>query len=235
MLSAECAEKIAFSCIGSIDEQPEPDPVCSRTIIAIVDRRPLFRAGIFDALRGLQDCRIALMNTFDADRRQAAPFVLVCAGPIDADLRGVDMLCRTQCLGIVWLGHADDPARPQTGSTPLVALEEDCAADALVAAVRSLLPAQAAPPHLSEPTLLPDGSRIGTLTTMQYRVLELIAEGLLNKQIAYRCSISEATVKSHASEIFRKLGIQRRSEAAVMFTRSLLTRTFRTSDLIASA
>lgn len=63
---------------------------------------------------------------------------------------------------------------------------------------------------------------VDRLTAMQFRVLELIGQGLLNKQIAYRCSIGEATVKSHVSEIFRKLGVQRRSEAAILFTRLMI-------------
>jgi DNA-binding NarL/FixJ family response regulator len=57
--------------------------------------------------------------------------------------------------------------------------------------------------------------RVATLTPQQFRVLEMLAEGLLNKQIAAELQVSEATVKAHVTAIFRKLGVRSRTQAAV--------------------
>ena len=47
---------------------------------------------------------------------------------------------------------------------------------------------------------------LASLTPQQFRVLTMVCEGLLNKQIAYELSVSEATIKAHVTAIFRKLG-----------------------------
>ena len=53
------------------------------------------------------------------------------------------------------------------------------------------------------------------LTRRELEVLKLIAEGLFNKEIAYHLSISEKTVKNHVSNIFKKIGVSDRTQAAV--------------------
>jgi DNA-binding NarL/FixJ family response regulator len=57
--------------------------------------------------------------------------------------------------------------------------------------------------------------RLSRLTEQQSRVLALLAEGLLNKQIADRLSIQERTVKAHVTAIFEKLGVRNRTQASV--------------------
>ena len=57
--------------------------------------------------------------------------------------------------------------------------------------------------------------RIQSLTPQQFRVLMMVAEGLLNKQIAYELDVSEATIKAHVTAIFRKLGVQNRTQAVL--------------------
>lgn len=57
------------------------------------------------------------------------------------------------------------------------------------------------------------------LTPRELEVLQLLAEGLSNKAIAYRLDISEHTVKFHVNAIMSKLGAQSRTEAAVRATR----------------
>ncbi len=53
------------------------------------------------------------------------------------------------------------------------------------------------------------------LTKREMEVLKLITEGLFNKEIAYNLSISEKTVKNHVSNIFRKISVSDRTQAAV--------------------
>ncbi len=57
--------------------------------------------------------------------------------------------------------------------------------------------------------------RLGSLTPQQVRVLMMLSEGLLNKQIAYELSVSEATVKAHVSAILQKLGVESRTQAVI--------------------
>ena len=57
--------------------------------------------------------------------------------------------------------------------------------------------------------------RLASLTPQQVRVLMMLSEGLLNKQIAYELSVSEATVKAHVSAILQKLGVESRTQAVI--------------------
>jgi len=57
--------------------------------------------------------------------------------------------------------------------------------------------------------------RLATLTPQQVRVLMMLSEGMLNKQIAYELSVSEATVKAHVSAILQKLGVDSRTQAVI--------------------
>ena len=58
-------------------------------------------------------------------------------------------------------------------------------------------------------------SRLATLTPQQIRVLMMLGEGLLNKQIAFKLGVSEATIKAHVSAILQKLGVDSRTQAVI--------------------
>jgi DNA-binding NarL/FixJ family response regulator len=58
-------------------------------------------------------------------------------------------------------------------------------------------------------------SRMASLTPQQVRVLAMLSEGLLNKQIAFKLGVSEATVKAHVSAILQKLGVDSRTQAVI--------------------
>lgn len=77
------------------------------------------------------------------------------------------------------------------------------------------------PPQLEEAAAMSDEVRaasegLASLTPQQFRVLTMVCEGLLNKQIAYELNVSEATVKAHVTAIFRKLGVRTRTQAALL-------------------
>ncbi|MDH0747568.1 response regulator transcription factor [Pseudomonas sp. GD03842] len=57
---------------------------------------------------------------------------------------------------------------------------------------------------------------LASLTPQQFRVLTMVCEGLLNKQIAYELNVSEATIKAHVTAIFRKLNVRTRTQAALL-------------------
>ena len=53
---------------------------------------------------------------------------------------------------------------------------------------------------------------LGTLTPQQFRVANMVTQGLLNKQIAFELNVTEATIKAHMTEIFRKLKLNTRTQ-----------------------
>lgn len=59
-------------------------------------------------------------------------------------------------------------------------------------------------------------ARLALLTRQQAKILQLICEGRLNKQIAYDLTIAETTVKAHVTAIMRKLGVQSRTQAVLI-------------------
>jgi DNA-binding CsgD family transcriptional regulator len=79
--------------------------------------------------------------------------------------------------------------------------------------IESLLPVTPSAPHA-----LPDASQ-QALTPREIEVLNMLAEGLANKTIAWRLGISEHTVKFHLSSIFTKLNASSRTEAVTLAIR----------------
>ncbi len=67
----------------------------------------------------------------------------------------------------------------------------------------------------ADPEMTKLRDRLMTLTPQQVRVLMMLSEGLLNKQIAYELSVSEATIKAHVSAILQKLGVESRTQAVI--------------------
>jgi len=57
---------------------------------------------------------------------------------------------------------------------------------------------------------------LNSLTPQQSRVLMLLSDGLLNKQIAHAMQVSEATIKAHVSAILHKLGVDNRTQAVIV-------------------
>ena len=58
--------------------------------------------------------------------------------------------------------------------------------------------------------------RLRELTPQQFRVLQMLGEGRLNKQIAWDLGVSEATIKAHVTAVLRKLGVNNRTQAVLM-------------------
>ncbi|MDP2560273.1 response regulator transcription factor [Psychrobium sp. 1_MG-2023] len=79
---------------------------------------------------------------------------------------------------------------------------------------------------LSEKNVSSEGdfaNRLSELTPQQYKVLQMFGEGLLNKQIAYDLDVSEATIKAHATAIFRKLNVRNRTQAVIALSQLEVT------------
>jgi DNA-binding NarL/FixJ family response regulator len=93
--------------------------------------------------------------------------------------------------------------------------------DEMRAAIRAIFAGSTWVPQDVELSATPDKAtadivrRLASLTPQQMRVLMMVSEGLLNKQIAYELSVSEATVKAHVSAILQKLGVESRTQAVI--------------------
>ena len=61
--------------------------------------------------------------------------------------------------------------------------------------------------------------RMAQLTPQQFKVLMMMSQGLLNKQIAYDLGVSEATIKAHVTAIMNKLGVSNRTQAVLAANR----------------
>ncbi|OJU05649.1 MAG: DNA-binding response regulator [Rhizobiales bacterium 65-79] len=72
--------------------------------------------------------------------------------------------------------------------------------------------------------------RLATLTPQQMRVLGMLRQGLLNKQIAFELQVGETTVKAHVSEILRKLQVYSRTQAVIEVSRLEHGELFREGD-----
>ena len=125
---------------------------------------------------------------------------------------------------IVVSGHEEaQVARRALAHGASAYIPKSTSGDDIITAIRSVLDGDVWLPHRlmggSDVGLKPDeadvAARIATLTPQQFRVLTMIAEGLLNKQIAYDLGVSEATVKAHMTAIMRKLGVNNRTQVAL--------------------
>jgi DNA-binding NarL/FixJ family response regulator len=201
--------------------------------ILIADDHPLFR----DALRRAVLAAVPQARVHSADGVHAL-LGLIEQFP-DAELllldlhmpgaRGYSALAhiRGQYPGlptIVVSGHEEaQVARRALAHGASAYIPKSTSSEDIVAAIRAVLDGDVWLPHpqlgdVSE--LKPDeaaaAAQIATLTPQQFRVMTMIAEGLLNKQIAWELSVSEATVKAHMTAIMRKLGVNNRTQVALI-------------------
>lgn len=91
---------------------------------------------------------------------------------------------------------------------------ESCFA-AVMAGERGLYPGLEAANSGASLQSLDIAEALASLTPQQFRVASMLVEGLLNKQIAFELNVKEATIKAHMTEIFRKLGVHSRTQAAL--------------------
>jgi len=205
------------------------DPTHYRLIIA--DDHPLFRGALREAISGLlAGADIAEAGSFDdvsglIDRGGDIDLVL-----LDLRMPGVRGLSgllylRAQypSVPVVIVSANDDPAVirrcldfgasgfiPKT--LPVEAIRD---AIARVLAGGVWTPADIDLDRSQDADLADLVARLATLTPQQVRVLMMLSEGLLNKQIAHALIVSEATVKAHVSAILQKLGVESRTQAVI--------------------
>jgi len=199
--------------------------------LVIADDHPLFRGALREAVSGLfAGADIAEAGSFDdvaglLERNSDVDLVL-----LDLSMPGVRgfsglMYLRAQypSVPVIVVSANDDPAAIRRciefGASGFI--PKTLGVDDMRKAIDSILKGGIwTPPDVD----LESGSdaqtaelmgRLATLTPQQVRVLMMLSEGLLNKQIAYQLGVSEATVKAHVSAILQKLGVESRTQAVI--------------------
>ena len=202
------------------------------TTLLIADDHPLFREALRGvALRLLPGARIREAENADA------LYAMVDAEP-DADLLLLDLnMPGTQGfsalvhlrgaypqLPVVMVSAREEPEVMRRaldhGAVGFIPKSSDAAT--LASALQQVLDGErwvpeaalAAPPAATDERAV--AARVRELTPQQFRVLQMLGAGLLNKQIGYELRVSEATIKAHMTAILRKLGASNRTQAVLL-------------------
>ncbi|MBB3944730.1 DNA-binding NarL/FixJ family response regulator [Rhizobium skierniewicense] len=203
--------------------------------IIIVDDHPLFRGALRQAVSGL-DGGHAIIEAGDfeaakmaaADQPDADLMLLDLAMPGVSGFSGLMALrAEFSSLPIVIVSASDDPATMrraiELGASGFIS--KSSGIEDLRAGIRAVLegdvwiPASCQAGQDHDPDMADLINRLRTLTPQQNRVLGMLGEGLLNKQIAYELSVSEATVKAHVSAILLKLKVDSRTQAVIQLSK----------------
>ena len=202
------------------------------TTILVADDHPLFR----EALRGAVVRVIPDAKLHEADNAEAL-YAMADTHP-DADLllldlnmpgaQGFSALVHLRGLHpqlpVVMVSAREEPAviRRALDHGAMGFIPKSSNADELGAALRHVLDGDRWVPDIAEsaPRTADDehdvAARVRELTPQQFRVLQMLGSGKLNKQIGYELGVSEATIKAHMSAILRKLGASNRTQAVLM-------------------
>lgn len=215
------------------------DPASERKIVessaphrfVIADDHPLFRGALKEAVGNL----FSGAKVFEAGGFEELQQLLEREGDIDLVLLDLAMPGVRGFSGLLYL-RAQFPGVPvvvvsATEESDVIRrcmefgasgfLPKTLQVDAMGSAIRRVLEGGVWVPPDVDLTASPDVesrdlvARLSTLTPQQVRVLMMLSEGLLNKQIAFELAVSEATVKAHVSAILQKLGVESRTQAVI--------------------
>jgi DNA-binding NarL/FixJ family response regulator len=201
----------------------------------IADDHPLFRGALKQALAGIgDDTRIFEAGDFDLtkalviDHEDLDLVLLDLTMPGASGLSGLIALRGlSPSVPLVVVSAHDDPVTIRRaldlGASGFIS--KSASMDEIRAAVNTVLSGGIASPanvdlgNERDPEMSDLIRRLLSLTPQQTRVLGMLAEGLLNKQIAYELDVSEATIKAHVSAILQKLGVDSRTQAVIMLSK----------------
>lgn len=199
--------------------------------IIIADDHPLFRDALRQAVTGMPGQQtIVEAGDFGAARAAAAAHPDAELMLLDLTMPGVSgfsglMALRSEyaSLPIVIISATDDAVTIRRaldlGASGFIS--KSSGIDDIRRGVQTVLAGDIATPDSyrdgqeQDPDVADLIHRLHTLTPQQSRVLTMLGEGLLNKQIAYELSVSEATIKAHVSAILLKLNVDSRTQAVI--------------------
>ncbi len=198
--------------------------------ITIVDDHPLFRGALNQALSASMNAEFQEAGSLDQLNEQLEKSKDVDLVLLDLNMPGVQglsglMFLRAQYpeVPVVVCSANEDPGTIKRciefGASGFVPKSQPI--ERIRDAVKKVLGGEVwTPPEIDLSAALDEEtsdmlSRLSSLTPQQVRVLMMLSEGLLNKQIAYKLSVSEATIKAHVSAILQKLGVDSRTQAVI--------------------
>jgi DNA-binding NarL/FixJ family response regulator len=207
----------------------------SASMFIVADDHPLFRGAIRSALlMASPQSIVEEAGSFEdatkllSENPEADMVLLDLNMPGSSGLSGLISLRATQpAIPVVVISAIDDSLTIRRaldlGASGYVSksasMEEIREAISTVMAGGISTPRNFTPESESDPEVADLIPRIQSLTPQQKRVLAMLAEGLLNKQIAYELSVSEATIKAHVSAILQKLNVDSRTQAVIRLSR----------------
>ncbi|SMD18910.1 response regulator transcription factor [Rhizobium sp. RU36D] len=199
--------------------------------IIIADDHPLFRGALRQAVGGM-DATLDIIEAgdFEAARRAAASHPDADLMLLDLAMPGVSgfsglMALRAEfaSLPIAIISATDDSTTIrralELGASGFIS--KSSGIDEIRSGIQSVLEGDIYAPDgyqggvEQDPDVADLINRLRTLTPQQSRVLGMLGEGLLNKQIAYELGVSEATIKAHVSAILLKLNVDSRTQAVI--------------------
>ncbi|MFM2279353.1 MAG: hypothetical protein RLZZ444_1584 [Pseudomonadota bacterium] len=205
------------------------------TTIIIADDHPLFRGALKQALSSMEGHpTIVEAADFDEARKAAKDnpdadlLLLDLSMPGVSGLTGLIMLrAEHQNIPVAVISASDDTVTVrralELGASAFIS--KSSGIEEIREAISTVLEGGMwAPPGYdsdreNDPEIASLIARLKTLTPQQTRVLGMIGEGLLNKQIAYELGVSEATIKAHVSAILLKLNVDSRTQAVIQMSK----------------
>jgi len=206
------------------------------TRIIIGDDHPLVRAGLRTALGSVIE-NIEVLECHSLD--EVLQTLTLRAGEIDLVLWDLNMpgvrgfaglfmlLAQHPTLPVAIISAKQDPTtiRRAVAYGASGYIPKSLSLPTMAEAVSRILGGEIwIPPNIGGRGAIADGdldlaNRFARLSGQQMRILSMIVQGRLNKEIAGELNIAEQTVKGHVSTIFRKLGVGSRTQAAVLAER----------------
>jgi len=200
--------------------------------VIVADDHPLFREAIKQALATQNgSTRFLEANSFESlqslvDEQPDVDLVLLDLHmPGVSGFAGLVYLCkRYPSVPVVIISANEDPMvihrALDLGAAGFIPKSSsmDCIKDAIAAVLMGEIwspPLAARKSAGSSTSELELAERMAQLTPQQFKVLMMMSQGLLNKQIGYQLNVSEATVKAHVTAIMSKLGVNNRTQAVL--------------------
>ncbi|MGH7027331.1 response regulator [Brevundimonas sp.] len=195
--------------------------------IVVADDHPLFRAALRSAVEkaapGAMIAECASLAEVQTALAEAATDLLLLDLKL-SDSEGMTGLSRVRAehpaVPVAVVSASEEPPTVRRALALGAAgfIPKSAALPVMVEAIHAILSGEAWAPDVGAagPEEGDLEARIASLTPSQLRILEGLKAGRLNKQIAFDLGVTEATIKAHLTSVFRKLGVQNRTQAVIL-------------------
>ena len=200
--------------------------------IIIADDHPMFRSALKQSIKSIHDCVIIECESLESLRLELKPHNEADLLVLDLNMPGADGFSslvyvkeKYPHLPIIMISANDKPDVIRTAKSfgALGFISKSADIETIRKAINQVLQGNTFFPdeiefiegQQQDNELLTITKGVADLTPQQYKVLQMLKQGLLNKQIAYDLEVSEATIKAHVTAIMRKLGANNRTQAVM--------------------